>query len=101
MSNTERTVSNPTIVGISQASAMILQRYTLNEVETSQTSSQEDLVKSFTKEKNKSGNDNYRLMQQIRKFVLDRSSMLVVREAQGNIFRIATSDMAGISHVKI
>ena len=35
VSNTERTVSNPTIVESSQASAMILQRFTLNEVETS------------------------------------------------------------------
>ena len=58
-------------------------------------------MKNITEEINKSANDHYRLMQQIRKFVLDRSSMLVVREAQGNIFRIATSDMAGISHVKI
>ena len=30
MSNTERTISNPAIVGSSQASAMILQRFTLN-----------------------------------------------------------------------
>ena len=101
MSNTERTISNPAIVGSSQASTMILQRFTLNEVETSQASSQENLVKNFTEDRNKSANDNYRLMQQIRKFVPDKSSLLAVREAQGNIFRIATSDMAGISQVKI
>ena len=81
VSNTERIVSNPTIVGSSQASTMILQRFTLNKVETSQASSQEDLVKNFTKERNKSANDNYRLMQEIRKFVPDKSSLLVVREA--------------------
>ena len=76
---------------------MILQRFTLNEVETTQASSQEDLVKNFIEERNKSANDNYRLTQQIRKFVPDKSPMLAVREAQGNIFRIATSDMVGIS----
>ena len=47
VSNIERTVSNPAIVGSSQASYIILQRFTLNEVETSQASSQEDLVKNF------------------------------------------------------
>ena len=63
MSNTKRTVSNPTIVGSSQALAMILQRFTLNEVETSQVFSQEELIKGFTEERNKSANDNYKLMQ--------------------------------------
>lgn len=53
MSNTKRAISNPTIVGGSQVSAMILQRYTSNEEETSQTPLQEDLVKNFTKERNK------------------------------------------------
>lgn len=38
VSNTERTASNPAIAGSSQDSAMILQRFTLNEVETSQVS---------------------------------------------------------------
>ena len=58
-------------------------------------------MNNFTEERNKSANDNYRLMQQIRKYVPDNSSLLVVREAQGNISRIATNDMAGISQVKI
>ena len=101
MINIERTVSNPAIVESSQASAMILQRFTLNEVETSQVSSQEELIKDFTEERNKSTNDNYKLMQQIRKAVLDKSSQLAVREAEGNIFRIATSDREGVSQVKI
>ena len=81
--------------------AMILQRYTSNEEETSKTPLQEDLVKNFTEERNKSANDNYRLMQRIRKSVPNKSSLLAVREAQVNIFRIATSDMAGVSQVKI
>ena len=53
VSNTERIVSNPKIIGDSQVSAMILQIFTLNEGETSQVSSQEDLVKNFTEERNK------------------------------------------------
>ena len=101
MSNTKRTVSNPTISRDSKVSAMILQRYTPNEEETSQTPLQEDLVRNFTKERNKLVNENYRLMQQIRKYVANKSSLLAVREAQGNIFRVATSDMAGVSQVKI
>ena len=43
-------------------SAMILQRYISNEEETSQIPSQEDLVKDFTEERNKSANENYRMM---------------------------------------
>ena len=88
------------MAGSSQMSAMILQRYTSNEKETSQIPSQEDLVKDFTEERNKSANGNYRLMQQIRKSIPSKSSLLIVREAHGNVFRIATSDMAGVSQVK-
>ena len=79
--NTEKTIINPTIVEISQASAMILQSFTLNEVETSQVSSQEELIKDFTDERNKSANDNYKLMQQIRRVVPGKRSLLAVREA--------------------
>ena len=43
-------------------STMVLQKYISNEEETSQIPSQEDLVKDFTKERNKSANDNYRMM---------------------------------------
>lgn len=81
VSNTERTVLKLAIVGNSQASAMILQSFTLNEVDTSQASSKEDLVKNFIEERNKSANDNDRLMQQIKKSVPDKSSLLAVREA--------------------
>lgn len=58
-------------------------------------------MKNFTEERNKLANDNYRLMQQIRKSVRNNSSLLAVREAQGNIFRIFSSHMEGISQVKI
>ena len=75
------TVINPATVESSQASTMILQRFTLKEVEASQVSSQEEIIKDFTDERNKSANDNYKLMQQIRKVVLGKSSLLAIREA--------------------
>ena len=40
-------------------------------------------------------------MQQIKKVVLDKSSLLAVREAKGNTFTIETSDKGKISKVKI
>ena len=63
VSNTERTITNPAIVESSQDPTMVLQRFTLSEAETSQICSQEELVKYFTNERNKSSNDNYKLMQ--------------------------------------
>lgn len=80
---------------------MILQGFTLKEAKTPQVSSQEELRKDFIDERNKSANDNYKLMQQIRKVVPDKSSLLAVREAKGNIFRIDASNKEGISQVKI
>ena len=59
---------------------MVLQNFTLGEAETSQVCSQKELVKDFTNERNKSINDNYKLMQQIRKVVPGKSSLLAVRE---------------------
>ena len=76
VSNTERTVTNPAIVESSQASAMVLQRFTLKEAEASQVSSQEELIKDFTDERNKSANDNYKLMQEIRRIVLGKRSFV-------------------------
>jgi hypothetical protein len=90
VSNTDRTITNPTIVKISYDPAMVLERFTLSETETSQVSSQEELVKYFTNERNKLANDNYKLMQQIRKVVPGKSSLLSVREVEGNVFRIAS-----------
>jgi hypothetical protein len=63
VSNTEKTISNPAIAESSQMSAMVLQIYISNEEETSKIPSQEDLVKDFTEERNKSTNDNCRMMQ--------------------------------------
>ena len=101
VSNTKKTISNLAIAESSQMSAMVLQKYISNEEETSQIPSQEDLVKDFTEERNKFANDNYRMMQQIRKSISNKSSFLAVRESEGNVFRVATTDVTGVSQVKL
>ena len=58
-------------------------------------------MKDFTNERNKSTIDNYKLMQKIRKTIPVESYLLVVREADSNIFRIATYDKERISQVRI
>ena len=40
-------------------------------------------------------------MQQIRKFVLNKSSLMEVKESEGNVFRIATTDVTGVPQVKL
>ena len=59
------------------------------------------MVKDFTNERNKSANDNYKLMQEIRKTVPGKIPLLAVREADKNVFRIATNDKGGVSQVRI
>ena len=76
---------------------MVLQKFTLDEAKTSQVSSQEQLVKDFTNERNKSANDKYKLMQEIRRIVPGKSPLLEVREADNNVFRIAPNDKEGVS----
>ena len=92
MSNTERTITNPAIVESTQDPAMVFLKFTLDEVETSQVFPLEELVKDFTNERNKSTNDNYKLMQEIRKTVPGESPLLAVREANNNVLRITTND---------
>ena len=101
VSNTEKAISNPIMAESSQMSAMILQKYISSEEEISKIPSQEELVKDFIEERNKSVNENYRIMQRIRKSVSNKSTLLVVRESEGNVFRIATTDVIGVSQVKL
>ena len=80
---------------------MIFQKFALDEAETSEVCSKEELVKDFTNERNKSSNGNYKLMQEIKKTVLCRNPLLAVREADSNVFRIATNDKERVSQVRI
>ena len=82
-------------------SAMIVQKYVSSEEETSKIPFQEELVKDFTEKMNKSVDENYKLMQQIRKSVSTKSTLLAVRESEGNVFRITTTDVTGVSQVKL
>ena len=45
--------------------------------------------------------ENIKLMQQIRRTVSNKSTLLDVRESEGNVFRIATMDATGVSQVKL
>ena len=82
-------------------STMIVQRYVSSEEKTSKIPSHEELVKYFTENRNKFVDENYRLMQQIRKFVSNKSTLLAVRESEGNVFRISITDVTGVSQVKL
>ena len=100
-SSAEKEVSNPPVAESSQVSAMVLQKYISSEEETSKVPSKEELVKDFTEKRNYVVEENFTLMQQIRRTVPSKSTLLAVREAEGNVFRIATSDVTGVSQVKL
>ena len=85
----------------SQVSAMVVQKYVSSEEETSKVPSQEELVKDFTDKRSKAVDENIKIMQQIRRTVSNKSTLLVVRELEGNVFRIATTDATGVSQVKL
>ena len=78
-------------------SAMIVQKYVSSEEETSKIPSQEQLVKDFTDKRSKAVDENYKIMQKIRRSVSNKSTLLVVRESEGNVFRIATTNVTGVS----
>ena len=101
VSSTEKTISNPTVAESSQMSAMIVQKYVSSEEETSKIPSQEELVKDFTDKRNKVVDENYKIMQQIRRSVSNKSTLLAVRESEGNVFRIATTNVIGVSQVNL
>ena len=100
-SSAERTISNPPVAEGSQVSAMVVHKYISSEEETSKVPSQEELVKDFTDKRSKAVDENINLMQQIRRTVPTKSTLLAIRESEGNVFRIATSDVTGVSQVKL
>ena len=62
VSKSERSSSHLALVESSKEPTMMIQRFTLHQAESSQFHSKEDLVKDFTEERNKSINENYKLM---------------------------------------
>ena len=101
ISSAEKTISNPPVAEGSQVSAMVVQKYVSSEEETSKVPSQEELVKYFTDKRSKVVDENINLMQQIRRTTSNKSTLLAVRESEGNVFRIATTDATGVSQVKL
>ena len=80
---------------------MMIQRFTLDQDESSQFQSKVDLVKDLTKERNKSINENYKLMQGVRRSIPVGISLLIVRETDSNVLRIATENQEQVSQVRI
>ena len=97
VSSAKKTISIPPVAEGSQVSAMVVQKYVSSEEETSKVPSQEELVKDFIDKRSKVVDENINLMQQIRRTVPTKSTLLAVRESEGNVFRIATTDATGIS----
>ena len=80
---------------------MVVQKYISSEEETSKVPSQEELVKDFTDKRSKVVDENNNLMQQIKRTMPIKSTLLAVWESEGNVFRIATIDPTGVSQVKL
>ena len=101
VSKPKRSSSHLSLIESSKEPTMMIQKFTLDQVESSHFHSKEDLVKDFTKERNKSINESYKLMQEVRKTSLVGTSLLTVREANNNVVRIATEDQEQVSQVRI
>ena len=94
-------IANPTMVESIQEPTIIFQKFALDEAENSQLCSKEELVKDFTNERIKSSNDNYKLMEEIIKTIPGKNYLLAMREADSNVFWIATNDKERVSQVRI
>ena len=77
--------------------AIIFQNFALDQAESSQFHSKEELVKDLTDERNKSTNENYKLMQEIRRTIPIENSLLEVRETNNNVLRIGSNDREQVS----
>ena len=81
---------------------MLVQSFKLDQAKSSQYHSRDDLVKDFLEERNKSLDENYKLLQQARKKALaGTATLLTVREKDSNTLRIATDDPDHVSQVRI
>lgn len=66
VSKYERSSSHLSLVESSKEPTMMIRNFTLDQAESSQFHSKEDLVNDFTEERNKSINESYKLMQEVR-----------------------------------
>ena len=77
VSNSEKSSSHLAMVETNKEPSIMFQRFTLDQAETSQFHSKEELVKDFIDKRNKSTNENYKLMQEIRRTIPVENSLLV------------------------
>ena len=59
------------------------------------------MVKNFLEERNLSLEDNFKLMQEVRRSTLTRTSLLTIKEKDNNAIRIAADDQNEVSQVRI
>ena len=71
------------------------------DIESSLYESKQDLVKKFSEERNLSVEENFKLMQEVRKNTYASSSLLTVREKDSNTLKIALDDQVEGSQVRI
>ena len=68
-----------------------MQQYAFD-VENSLYESKQDIVKKFSEERNLSAEENFKLMQEVRKNTFAASSLLTDRERDSNTLSIAVDD---------
>lgn len=82
--------------------AMLVQSFKLDQEESSLYHSRDDLVKDFLEERNKSLDENYKLLQQaMKKDLMDSITLLIVREEHSNTLRLGIDDPDHVSQVRI
>ena len=100
ISNSDRTISQMVLTEQSSKPAMDVQRYTFD-AKTSLYDSKQDMVKKFSEERNLSAEENFKLMQEVRKSTFAGTSLLTVRERDSNTMRIVVDDQTEGSQVRI
>ena len=99
-SHSERTIYQIVIIEHGSKLAIDVQQYSF-EIESSLYESKQDLVQKFLEERNLSTEENFKLMQDVKKNTYMGSSLLTVRERDNNTLRIALDDQVGGSEVRI
>ena len=100
ISNSERIISQIVLTEQSSKPAMDVQQYTFD-AETSLYDSKQDMVKKFSEETNLSAEENFKLMQEVRKITFAGTSLLTIRERDRNTLRIVVDDQTEGSQVRI
>ena len=101
VSNLERTISQVVIIEQNSNLVMVVQKYTFEQAKSSLYDSKQDMVNKFSKERNLSAKDNFKLMQEVRKNTFTGTSLLTIRERDRNTCKIPIDDQSEGSQVRI